>query len=67
VWQQPEAPASTVTRRVDFIFVVSRDAPPPHVRGSRVILDTPARRADGSPLWPSDHYGVLAELDLARQ
>jgi hypothetical protein len=34
------------------------------VRESRVVLATPARRADGSTLWPSDHYGVLAELDL---
>jgi len=64
VWQQPGAPASTVTRRVDFIFVVPRGAPAPQVRGSRVVLDTPSRRADGSMLWPSDHYGVLAELDL---
>jgi hypothetical protein len=29
---------------------------------SRVILDRPVRRSDGRPLWPSDHYGVLAEL-----
>ena len=64
VWQRPGASVSTVTRRVDFIFVVPNGAPAPYVRDSRVILDTPARRADGSSLWPSDHYGVLAELDL---
>jgi len=64
VWQQPGAPTATVTRRVDFIFVVPNGAPAPRVRGSRVVLDTPARRPDGSTLWPSDHYGVLAELEL---
>jgi len=64
VWQRPGAPTSTVTRRVDFIFVVPNGAPTPRVRTSRVVLDTPARRPDGSTLWPSDHYGVLAELEL---
>jgi len=65
VWQQPGAPAPTVTRRVDFIFVVPNGAPAPRVRTSRVVLDRPARRPDGSMLWPSDHYGVLAELEFA--
>ena len=65
VWQQPDAPAPTVTRRVDFIFVVPNGAPAPRVRTSRVVLDRPERRPDGSTLWPSDHYGVLAELEFA--
>lgn len=65
VWQQPGSAAPTVTRRVDYIFVVPNGTAAPHVRDSRVILDTPARRPDGSTLWPSDHYGVLAELELA--
>jgi hypothetical protein len=29
-----------------------------------VILDTPHRLPEGSLLWPSDHYGVLTELEL---
>ena len=65
VWQQPGAPAPTVTRRVDFIFVVPNGAPAPRVRTSRVVLDRPERRPDGSTLWPSDHYGVLAEFEFA--
>ena len=65
VWQQPDAPAPTVTRRVDFIFVVPNGAPAPRVRTSRVVLDRPERRPDGSTLWPSDHYGVLAEFEFA--
>ena len=56
---------STATRRVDYIFVVPNGTRAPHVRDSRLILDTPSRLPDGSTLWPSDHYGVLAELDLA--
>lgn len=34
------------------------------VRSSRVVLNAPRRYADGTVLWPSDHYGVLAELEL---
>jgi hypothetical protein len=32
------------------------------VAASRIVLDTPHRLPDGSTLWPSDHYGVLADL-----
>jgi hypothetical protein len=63
VWQNPDAPTRTVTRRVDFIFLVANGAPAARVRGSRVVLDTPGRLADGTTLWPSDHYGVLAEIE----
>jgi len=31
---------------------------------SRVVLSAPRRYVDGTILWPSDHYGVLAELEL---
>jgi endonuclease/exonuclease/phosphatase family metal-dependent hydrolase len=65
VWQQPGAPVATATRRVDFIFVAPNGGPAPRVRDSRLVLDTPEKRPDGSTLWPSDHYGVLAEVDLA--
>ena len=64
VWQQPSAATRTVTRRVDYIFIVPNGGPPPHVLASRIVLDTPARRVDGSTLWPSDHYGVLADVEL---
>jgi hypothetical protein len=34
------------------------------VRSSRVVLNTPGRLGNGAVLWPSDHYGVLADLEL---
>ena len=64
VWQRPEAPDPTVTRRVDFIFVQPGTAPRLRVRSSDVVLSTPGRLANGVTLWPSDHYGVLAELTV---
>jgi len=64
VWQRVDAPSATVSRRVDFIFLVPYGAASARVRNSRVVLDTPERRADGTLLWPSDHYGVLADVDL---
>jgi endonuclease/exonuclease/phosphatase family metal-dependent hydrolase len=65
VWQNPAASASTVSRRVDFVFVVPKTGPVPRVRAGRIVLDTPGRLADGTPLWPSDHYGVYAEIEPA--
>ena len=64
VWQRPDASDRTASRRVDYIFVagVPRDAR--LVCASRVVLDTPSRDAQGRTLWPSDHYGVLADLDV---
>ena len=63
VWQRPWAPEATAQRRVDYIFVAGvpgRDV----ACGSRVVLDQPRRQPDGRTLWPSDHYGVLADVRL---
>lgn len=64
VWQRPEAPDPTVTRRVDFIFILPGTAAPARVHSSRVVLTTPGRLANGTVLWPSDHYGVVADIAL---
>jgi endonuclease/exonuclease/phosphatase family metal-dependent hydrolase len=64
VWQRVDAAEPTVFRRVDYVFLVPGRACPAAVRDSRVVLNTPLRRADGATLWPSDHYGVLADIDL---
>lgn len=66
VWQRVEASQPTVFRRVDYIFMLPGTEAPGRVRASRVVLDTPRRLADGTTLWPSDHYGVLAEVELGR-
>ena len=62
VWQRPGAPARTVMRRVDYVFVAGV-AGPAVACASRVVLDTPRREGERT-LWPSDHYGVLADLSL---
>jgi endonuclease/exonuclease/phosphatase family metal-dependent hydrolase len=64
VWQRPQAPDPTVSRRVDFIFVLPGIAAPATVHASRVILATPGRLANGMALWPSDHYGVVADIAI---
>jgi endonuclease/exonuclease/phosphatase family metal-dependent hydrolase len=64
VWQPVRAPVSTVRRRVDFVFLVPGHTVPGRVLSSRVVLNTPRPLGNGQVLWPSDHYGVLAELDV---
>jgi endonuclease/exonuclease/phosphatase family metal-dependent hydrolase len=64
VWQRIDADVSTVFRRVDYVFVLpGRDAAATIV-SSRVVLNSPNRLDDGRTLWPSDHYAVLAEVQI---
>jgi endonuclease/exonuclease/phosphatase family metal-dependent hydrolase len=60
-WQRVDAPGATVSRRVDFCWLAP-EKPPPIVSRCRIVLDRPGVDADGRPLWPSDHYGVLVEV-----
>lgn len=62
--QRLDAPTATAARRIDYVFVVPGLEVHGQVRASRVVLDQPHRLPDGSLLWPSDHYGVLTELEL---
>lgn len=64
VWQQVSASVPTVHRRVDYLFLLPGTEFPERVRSSRVVLNTPRTLADGRTLWPSDHYGVLSEIEL---
>jgi endonuclease/exonuclease/phosphatase family metal-dependent hydrolase len=64
VSQPVTVPEPRARRRVDYVFVVPGREFHGRVLASHVVLDHPGRRADGSPLWPSDHYGVLARLAL---
>ena len=59
------APESTVRRRVDYVFVGPVREAQAVVRHSQVVLDSPEVLPDGTTLWPSDHYGVLADIDLS--
>ncbi|MGH9137311.1 MAG: endonuclease/exonuclease/phosphatase family protein [Acidimicrobiales bacterium] len=56
---------STVSERIDFVFA-RRGACLLEVTESDVFGGQPADR-DGGPglVWPSDHYGVVAELSVA--
>jgi endonuclease/exonuclease/phosphatase family metal-dependent hydrolase len=67
VWQRIDVPTSTVFRRVDYLFLLDGIALAGRVRSSRVVLDTPGPGSRGGVLWPSDHYGVIAEVDLVRR
>jgi endonuclease/exonuclease/phosphatase family metal-dependent hydrolase len=64
VWQPVRAPERAVRRRVDYVLAAP-GARPVRVLSSRVVLDVPGRGGDGEPLWPSDHYGVVAEVEVA--
>jgi endonuclease/exonuclease/phosphatase family metal-dependent hydrolase len=64
VFQAIRAPGATVRRRVDFLFLVPGHVVPGRVLSSRVVLNAPRTQANGQTLWPSDHYGVLADLDI---
>ena len=64
VWQWVYASRPTVFRRVDYLFLVPGTEFPGRVLFSRVVLNTPQRLPDGQTLWPSDHYGVLTEVEV---
>jgi len=67
VWQPLDAPFPAASRRVDYVFVLDGPDVTARVGDSRVVLDQPQRFPDGRTLWPSDHYGVLADVVLARR
>jgi endonuclease/exonuclease/phosphatase family metal-dependent hydrolase len=64
VWQPVTALEPMARRRVDYLFLLPGTEVAGRVLSSRVVVDAPGRRPDGTVLWPSDHYGVLAEIAL---
>ena len=64
VWQRIDAPAPTVLRRVDYVFVRPGEGREATAVSARLVLNRPGTREDGATLWPSDHYGVFAEVAL---
>lgn len=66
VWQNIHVERSTADRRVDFIFLLDgRTDKSPVVRSSRLVFDRSGRLPSGAALWPSDHRGVLAEIEVS--
>lgn len=66
VWQNIHVEWPTADRRVDFIFLADgTNGKDPIVRTSRLAFDQPGRLPNGDALWPSDHRGVLADIELA--
>jgi endonuclease/exonuclease/phosphatase family metal-dependent hydrolase len=62
--QDVGAGRATVSERIDYVFLApGRDVPGRVVR-SRVVLREPS--GAGAVRWPSDHYGVLADVALDR-
>lgn len=66
VWQNIYVEWPTADRRVDFIFLFHGNSDESLVvRSSRLAFDQPGRLPNGDALWPSDHRGVLADIELA--
>ncbi|MBI3801763.1 MAG: endonuclease/exonuclease/phosphatase family protein [Deltaproteobacteria bacterium] len=64
VWQWVYAPRPTAFRRVDYLFVLPGTDFPGKVLKSRLVLNVPRHFPDGHVLWPSDHYGILTEVEF---
>jgi endonuclease/exonuclease/phosphatase family metal-dependent hydrolase len=60
---EPAAP----TQRIDYIFVRPPRSGPRRVtiRGAARILDRPLIPASGEPMFASDHYGLVATLEIS--
>jgi endonuclease/exonuclease/phosphatase family metal-dependent hydrolase len=63
-YQHPYVPTRTASRRVDYLFVMPGKDPRVRMYTSDVFLDTPRQIPNGQTLWPSDHYGVFAEVSI---
>jgi endonuclease/exonuclease/phosphatase family metal-dependent hydrolase len=66
VWQRIDSPLQTVRRRVDYLFLLRGTAVRGSVVCSEVVLDAPQHLPKGGVLWPSDHYGVMADISVFR-
>jgi endonuclease/exonuclease/phosphatase family metal-dependent hydrolase len=62
--QDVEVARPTARERIDYVFLAPGQRVPGRVVESRVVLHEPGEA--GRVRWPSDHYGVLAEIALER-
>jgi endonuclease/exonuclease/phosphatase family metal-dependent hydrolase len=65
--QDVYAPNPTARGRIDYVLVGPAASGRAPVVQSRIVFNMPSRDADGDPLWPSDHYGVMAEIGPFRR
>ena len=65
VWQDIYVEWPTADRRVDFIFLFDGNHDrSPVVHSSQLTFDHPGHLPNGDALWPSDHRGVLADIEF---
>jgi len=57
-------PAQTLTKRIDYLFIVPNN-PIPRVVSAHRVFDQPFQGAEGW-LWASDHVGLLVEIELGQ-
>jgi endonuclease/exonuclease/phosphatase family metal-dependent hydrolase len=62
VRQAPRESRPTAQRRVDYVLARPAKGGSLRVAASWIVMRTPDRGPDLRMLWPSDHYGVLADL-----
>jgi endonuclease/exonuclease/phosphatase family metal-dependent hydrolase len=59
-----EAPQARPNQRIDYIFLQPGSGKRFAINEIRLFLDRPSAEPDGRWLWASDHFGVLARLQL---
>jgi exonuclease III len=64
-WQNIFVEWPTADRRIDFIFLMDEETSKgPIIHSSHLALDQPGRLPNGDAIWPSDHRGVIAEIEF---
>jgi endonuclease/exonuclease/phosphatase family metal-dependent hydrolase len=62
--QDVQAPWATAHQRIDYVFLAPGARLAGRVVGSRIVLGEPRHAPAARVRWPSDHYGVLADVAL---
>ncbi len=56
-------PSEPLEKRIDYVFVVPRTGAVIHVKSAEIVFDQPAS-IDTGWLWPSDHLGLMIEIEM---
>jgi endonuclease/exonuclease/phosphatase family metal-dependent hydrolase len=57
-------PSEALEKRIDYVFVVPRAGTTVRVLNAEIVFDRPTP-VDTGWLWPSDHLGLLIEIEMA--